>query len=153
MKKTKDQVLKERASIHGCCDRNVDQMACNCLEEATMAEDTMLEQVKEALRSERQWASSLVNKISAIYQIAGTYPDGGNEVEAVQLLKDERDALAAEVVRLKKGDFTEQEFQNLCHNFSADDVARFKQGCTEYQRKLFGCTKAQEVLLEDGGCD
>ena len=48
------------------------------------------------------------------------------------------EALAAEVERLKRGDFTEEEFQNLCHNFSEDDVCRFKQGCEEYQRKLFG---------------
>jgi hypothetical protein len=34
----------------------------------------------------------------------------------------------AEVERLKKGDFTEEEFQNLCHNFSEDDECRFKKG-------------------------
>lgn len=40
--------------------------------------------------------------------------------------------------RLRRGDFTEAEFQNLCHNFSECDKERFKQGCREYQAKLFG---------------
>ena len=44
----------------------------------------------------------------------------------------------AEIDRLKLGDFTEEEFQNLCHRFSPDDAARFKAGCEDYQRKLFG---------------
>lgn len=43
-----------------------------------------------------------------------------------------------EIARLKRGDFTEEEFQNLCHNFSEQDAKRFKAGCEEYQRKLFG---------------
>jgi hypothetical protein len=43
-----------------------------------------------------------------------------------------------EIDRLKRGDFTEEEFQALCHNFSEDDEARFKAGCEAYQRKLFG---------------
>jgi hypothetical protein len=45
---------------------------------------------------------------------------------------------ANEIERLLRGDFTESEFQNLCHNFSEDDEARFKKGCLEYQKKLFG---------------
>lgn len=46
--------------------------------------------------------------------------------------------LIKEVERLRKGDFTEEEFQNLCHNFSTEDACRFKQGCIEYQKQLFG---------------
>lgn len=49
----------------------------------------------------------------------------------------QRDA-SEEIDRLKAGRFTEDEFQNLCHTFSADDACRFRQGCEEYQRKLFG---------------
>jgi hypothetical protein len=45
----------------------------------------------------------------------------------------------AEVERLKRGDFTEEEFQSLCHNLAADDRDRFRRGCEEYQKKLFGC--------------
>lgn len=46
--------------------------------------------------------------------------------------------LIAEIRRLKRGEFTEAEFQALCHGFSEDDACRFRQGCEEYQRKLFG---------------
>jgi hypothetical protein len=51
--------------------------------------------------------------------------------------------LRLEVERLKRGDFTEEEFQNLCHNLSEDDEARFKQGCLDYQKKLFGCKRGE----------
>ncbi len=45
--------------------------------------------------------------------------------------------LQEKIERLKRGDFTEDEFQNLCHNLSADDERRFRAGCEAYQRKLF----------------
>jgi hypothetical protein len=45
---------------------------------------------------------------------------------------------ADEIERLLRGDFTEEEFQNLCHKHTGEDAARFRQGCEEYQRKLFG---------------
>jgi Tfp pilus assembly protein PilO len=54
-------------------------------------------------------------------------------------LKQQHAAMKAEVERLKRGDFTEEEFHNLCHNLSEDDEQRFKQGCSDYQKKLFGC--------------
>jgi len=60
----------------------------------------------------------------------------------------ERDEARKEVTRLKAGDFTEEEFQNLCHNkeksVSPEDFCR---GCEEYQRKLFGASLAQEYRL------
>lgn len=46
--------------------------------------------------------------------------------------------LLTEIDRLKRGEFTEEEFQNLCHNLSTDDQERFKRGCEEYQKRLFG---------------
>lgn len=51
--------------------------------------------------------------------------------------------LRAEVERLKRGDFTPEEFQGLCHhrdeqpNCTRED---FYQGCHEYQQKLFGAS-------------
>lgn len=55
-----------------------------------------------------------------------------------QILADECLRLYEENERLKRGDFTEEEFQNLFHKFSPSDESRFKQGCIEYQEKLFG---------------
>ena len=49
----------------------------------------------------------------------------------IAILKDD-------IARLRAGDFTEEEFQNLCHNFSEDDEQRFEEGCTQYRKKLFG---------------
>jgi hypothetical protein len=46
--------------------------------------------------------------------------------------------LLAEIDRLKAGRFTEEEFQNLCHNFTPDDRERFEAGCRAYQDKLSG---------------
>lgn len=61
---------------------------------------------------------------------------GGPKLEAAAqaILK-----LREENERLKRGDFTEEEFQNLCHNFKSEDRTRFVAGCTAYQEKLFGC--------------
>lgn len=64
-------------------------------------------------------------------------------------------AKQAEVERLKRGDFTPEEFQNLCHHKDEKPgctPAEFNQGCEEYQRKLFGTAdvdglrKANELL-------
>lgn len=47
--------------------------------------------------------------------------------------------LAGEVERLKRGDFTDEEFQELCHSKSLEDgFTAFASGCQDYQKKLFG---------------
>lgn len=63
------------------------------------------------------------------------------QLRSMIALQEESLADKAEIARLKRGDFTEREFQDLCHHFGPDDAARFKQGCEDYQRKLFGCPK------------
>lgn len=51
-----------------------------------------------------------------------------------------------EIARLKRGDFTKEEFQNLCHNrhekegYTAQD---FFNGCAEYQKSLFGTSERE----------
>jgi hypothetical protein len=51
------------------------------------------------------------------------------------IIKDQQE----EINRLKEGNFTKEEFQNLCHNKSVQEgFNRFRQGCLEYQKKLFG---------------
>lgn len=67
------------------------------------------------------------------------------ENSQIEFLKDLVIRLNNEVCRLKNGDFTEEEFQNLCHNMKVDghpvtedDICRFKTQCELYQQKLFG---------------
>jgi len=48
-------------------------------------------------------------------------------------------SVEAEVMRLRRGEFTPQEFQDLCHNKSVQDgFEAFADGCETYQEKLFG---------------
>src|SRR5688572_27790919 len=76
--------------------------------------------------------------------------------EAVIETVKARNAFAAEVLelekeinRLKAGNFTEEEFQNLCHNKQIQDGYEcFKQGCNEYQKKLFGKCQNEEELAK-----
>ncbi len=73
--------------------------------------------------------------------IGGTCKDcGGETVDyvCVKCLCDENDKLHAEIDRLKRGEFTREELQNLCHNLTADDACAFKRGCELEQIKLFG---------------
>ena len=53
-------------------------------------------------------------------------------------MSDRIKLLEAEVERLKRGDFTDDEFQNLCHNLPQAKMVCFQKGCEEYQKKLFG---------------
>jgi hypothetical protein len=50
-----------------------------------------------------------------------------------------------EIERLKRGDFTEEEFQNFCHREDPAHYVRFIAGCNEYQRKLFGKCEYDEM--------
>jgi len=53
----------------------------------------------------------------------------------------------AEVVRLRRGEFTPQEFQDLCHNKSVQDgFEAFADGCEAYQQKLFGRCRTKEQV-------
>lgn len=60
------------------------------------------------------------------------------------------DEARAEVKRLKEGNFTATEFQNLCHNKEKSVTPEeFCAGCEEYQKKLFGeseITKLKERI-------
>ena len=59
----------------------------------------------------------------------------------IKTLHEKISALAKEVIRLRRGDFTPEEFQNLCHNLHERPVCareEFSQGCLQFQEKLFG---------------
>jgi len=53
--------------------------------------------------------------------------------------------LRKENERLKRGDFTKEEFQALCHKLNEEDKNLFCDGCDEYQRKLFGTCRTDEI--------
>lgn len=55
-------------------------------------------------------------------------------------LTRENEILKKEINRLKEGNLSEEEFQNLCHNLCKLKLTReqFEQGCRDYQDKLFG---------------
>lgn len=49
---------------------------------------------------------------------------------------------STEFKRLLSGDFTQEEFQNLCHNMNPDcKRSDFEKGCKDYTDKLFGVKK------------
>jgi hypothetical protein len=53
-----------------------------------------------------------------------------------------------EIDRLKRGDFTPEEFQNLCHDLNDADRDHFCDGCEQYQIKLFGSSPITELKAE-----
>lgn len=59
--------------------------------------------------------------------------------------------LLKENERLKSGNFSDAEFQNLCHNLpDRHDAQKFCDGCEKYQQQLFGwspITKLKDQVL------
>lgn len=53
--------------------------------------------------------------------------------------------LEAENARLRRGDFTPEEFQNLCHKEPPLSFCDFAEGCHKYQRELFGKSDRDEA--------
>lgn len=47
--------------------------------------------------------------------------------------------------RLLRGDFTPEEFQDLCHDRSREDRQAFFDGCAAYQTQLFGISERAAV--------
>lgn len=52
-----------------------------------------------------------------------------------------------ECERLKAGKFSPTELQNLCHNLDESDYSAFCDGCSRYQKELFG--KSREESLKE----
>lgn len=72
----------------------------------------------------------------------GTCPKCGGETVDYGCVS----CLADEVARLKRGEFTEEELQELCHNLGEEDADAFFAGCCQYQHKLFGDTAVARAL-------
>lgn len=64
--------------------------------------------------------------------------------------QNEKLKLVEEINRLKRGYFTDEEFQALCHNLSEEDLAKFKLGCYAYWKKLFGTQSVKYSVDDDG---
>jgi hypothetical protein len=69
--------------------------------------------------------------------------------KSVHDLLEDCHQLEQEIARLKRGEFTPEEFQNLCHesvsnpaNYNNIGMDKFCDGCDEYQRKLFGTCRS-----------
>lgn len=67
-----------------------------------------------------------------------TYIVGNGLANKVYDLTQQIVQLREENARLKRGEFSSEELQNLCHNLTEDDYKAFCDGCDGYQRKLFG---------------
>lgn len=68
--------------------------------------------------------------------------------------------LRQELVRLKRGEFTMEEFQNLCHNRHEKPgctAKEFFDGCAAFQKSMFGHSergdKAKENDLLRSNCE
>lgn len=59
-------------------------------------------------------------------------------VAEIERMRKELRAKDEEIERLKSGAFTEEEFQNLCHNRFPCSRAEFEDGCQQYTDKLYG---------------
>lgn len=79
-------------------------------------------------------------RTNALCALEGMGETTNHTVDPVFALSVMAIARHEEGARLKRGDFTPDELQTLCHNLSEQDKEAFFQGCTEYQRKLFGCS-------------
>ena len=70
-------------------------------------------------------------------------------VETWKEMRERLEAAEREIKRLKEGDFTEEEFQNLCWKFGESDYCRFRNGCFAYQKKMFGGEVIEDFLYSD----
>jgi len=62
------------------------------------------------------------------------------------LKTDSVEQLQSEIKRLKRGEFTPEEFKTLCHNLDDNEHGNRKEfcdGCDEYQKKLFGVSRTE----------
>ncbi len=71
---------------------------------------------------------------------------GNVDLTEFELYKSIIDILKKDNARLLSGDFTPEEFQNLCHKFQDKDKCAFFDGCEAYQKKLFGESDRERLL-------
>lgn len=73
-------------------------------------------------------------------------PDALDELTA---MTQERDSLRNDLDRLKSGQWTTEEVNDICHNLhSVVNARQFADGCTSEQRKLYGCAPDADRVAE-----
>lgn len=116
---------------HHITEGHVQQQATQPEEVIRVAEDIVARRILEA-----------EEKLQAIHDADYDEIDSENELNKLKIdnQKSEMDSLHEENIRLLKGEFTDKEFQDLCHYFSEkpDKQKEFAQGCMDYMKKLFG---------------
>ncbi len=71
----------------------------------------------------------------------------GVETQVLAALIAEIERLERENARLMAGNFTAEEFQNLCHSKDVQDgFEAFADGCDAYQQKMFGRCRTNERI-------
>lgn len=123
-------------------------------------DDNLMEQARSALisrltdeltdcREKNLW---LVNERLRLEQeLASLRKEFANDVV---MLREQAIAGAlaeSELIRLKRGDFTNEEFQNLCHNRHEKEgctAKDFFDGCAAYQKNLFGRSERDQLVAE-----
>ncbi len=95
----------------------------------------------ESLKDDKEW-DAWVNKIYNDPRFNA--PHRMSHVRALEMAS----LLFVEIKRLLAGDFTPEEFQNLCHKFNKNDKCAFYDGCAAYQRKLFGQSDRYDLLQQ-----
>lgn len=87
-------------------------------------------------------ARALLAKASRIHALNDSDPAADEDVSWIV------SAMADEIERLRRGDFTSDEFQNLCHNTKIQDgFEAFADGCEAYQQKMFGRCRTKGKVL------
>lgn len=87
-------------------------------------------------------ARRILASASRIHALDDRSPDKDEDVSWLL------EALADEVERLRRGEFTPEEFQNLCHNTDVQaGFDAFADGCESYQQKMFGRCRTKGKVL------
>lgn len=115
------------------------------LREEIAAKDSLIDSLALDLGLESRALAEARAQFSAFLERVGAYvkTDGTTGLTSAGFADWRRRKgnalLEDEIDRLKRGDFTPDEFQNLCHNLP-DTCTRevFESGCKDYQAKLFG---------------
>src|SRR5690348_6421765 len=133
-----DQV-RPTTAIANLFDRQEQQVILELADELGLSPQNVL---KQALRSYQLSQSNVQLPPKKLYDDSDLVMAGLSILAEDGYATDRQRSIAraamTEIERLREGEFSETEFQNLCHCIPENDRDSFFTGCTDYQRKLFG---------------